>query len=104
MYTFSFIVGHIIPKSVKCIHSATKVLHRLVCPEIRVGSGSFQGSTPSLGCERAADELFGRGRKRARERERQRESERERERERKRERQRERERQRQREKGDRALG
>ena len=24
MYTFSFIVGNIIPKSVKCIHSATK--------------------------------------------------------------------------------
>ena len=25
VYTFSFIVGNIIPKSVKCIHSATKV-------------------------------------------------------------------------------
>ena len=25
MYTFSFIVGNIIPKSVKCIHSATKL-------------------------------------------------------------------------------
>ena len=24
MYAFSFIVGNIIPKSVKCIHSATK--------------------------------------------------------------------------------
>ena len=24
VYTFSFIVGNIIPKSVKCIHSATK--------------------------------------------------------------------------------
>ena len=27
VYTFSFIVGNIIPKSVKCIHSATKVYH-----------------------------------------------------------------------------
>ena len=26
MYTFSFIVGNTIPKSVKCIHSATKFL------------------------------------------------------------------------------
>ena len=25
MYTFRFIVGNIIPKSVKCIHSGTKV-------------------------------------------------------------------------------
>ena len=25
MYTFSFIVGNIIPKRVKCIHSATKI-------------------------------------------------------------------------------
>ena len=24
VYTFSFIVGNVIPKSVKCIHSATK--------------------------------------------------------------------------------
>ena len=29
MYTFRFIVGNIIPKSVKCIHSATKDLRGL---------------------------------------------------------------------------
>ena len=28
VYTFSFIVGNIIPKSVRCIHSATKNLAR----------------------------------------------------------------------------
>ena len=27
VYTFSFIVGNIVPKSVKCIHSATKILY-----------------------------------------------------------------------------
>ena len=38
MYTFSFIVGNIIPKSVKCIHSATKKGFR-AC-----SSKGFQGS------------------------------------------------------------
>ena len=27
MYTFSFVVGNIMPTSVKCIHSATKIYH-----------------------------------------------------------------------------
>ena len=31
VYTFPFIVGSIIPKSVKCIHSATKLTLNLIC-------------------------------------------------------------------------
>ena len=35
MYTFSFIVGNIIPKSAKCIHSATKVFYSLRSKGVR---------------------------------------------------------------------
>ena len=41
MYTFSFIVGNIIPKSVKCIHSATKLKKRIPEPGIP-GPGSVE--------------------------------------------------------------
>ena len=51
MYTFSFIVGNIggniIPKSVKCIHSATKVPRsassRVCGLGFRIGFGASQG-------------------------------------------------------------
>ena len=56
VYTFSFIVGNIIPKSVKCIHSATKVLRALgfkVC-------GSFRKlGVPYFGVLRIRILLFG---------------------------------------------
>ena len=41
MYTFDFVVGSIIPKSVKCIHSATKNINR----ELNL-AGSSQGVEP----------------------------------------------------------
>ena len=53
MYTFSFIVGNIIPRSVKCIHSATKkglAVGRKGCAKRVQGLGvCLQGLWLSLG-------------------------------------------------------
>ena len=32
VYKFSFIVGNTIPKSVKCIHSATRIIRLIIIP------------------------------------------------------------------------
>ena len=44
MYTFSFIVGNIIPNSVQCIHSATKGAPEPSFCLIRAGAGAQVGS------------------------------------------------------------
>ena len=45
MYTFSFVVGNIIPKSVKCIHSATKLGSRVEGFGVEVSGYFVEGLT-----------------------------------------------------------